>query len=92
MEKWRFVSLTIRYLVLANIALIAGVLFVHASKPIAVKAFWAFRVCSLVLLVLLPAEYMLRRAAGARRQGLILDTLLSVLMFGIWFTISAATF
>jgi hypothetical protein len=92
MEKWRFVSLTIRCLVLANIALIAGVLFAHASKPVAVKVFWAFKVCSLALLVLVPVEYILRQAAGARRQGLILDALLSVLMFGIWVTISAATF
>lgn len=92
MDKWKIVSLIIRCLVAANLALIAGVLFAHASRPIAIKVFLAFKVCSLALLLLVPAEYILRRAAGARRHGLILDALLSVLMFGIWFTISAAAF
>jgi hypothetical protein len=91
MEKWRIISLSIRCVVLVNVGLIAGALFTNISRPIAVKMFWAFKVCSLALLVLVPAEYVLRPAVGARRRGLILDTLLSVLMFGIWFIIIAST-
>jgi hypothetical protein len=92
MEKWKIVSLTIRCLVLANIALIAGVIFSPVSRPIAVKVFWVYKTCSLALLALVPAEYTLRRAAGARRLGLILDAFLSLLMFAIWFVISASTY
>lgn len=92
MDKWKVISLTIRCLVVANLALIAGTLFGHASRPVAMKVFWAFKVCSLALLFLVPAEYILRRAKGARPHGLILDALLSALMFGIWFVISAAAF
>lgn len=92
MEKWKAVSLIIRCLVLANLALIAGVLFLHGSRPIAIKVFLAFRVSALALLLLVPMEYILRRTRGAKWHGLILDALLSVLMFGVWFTISAASF
>jgi hypothetical protein len=92
MEKWKFVSISIRFLVLSNIALIAGVLFTQASKPIAMRVFSTFRLSSLALLVLLPLEYILRRTTDARRRGLILDTMLSALMFAVWFTISSATF
>ncbi len=92
MEKWKAVALTIRFLVVANLALIAGVLLFHGSRPTAIKVFWAFRVSALALLLLVPMEYILRRARGTKWHGLILDALLAVLMFGVWFAVSAATF
>jgi hypothetical protein len=92
MEKWKAVALTIRCLVVANLALIAGVLLLHSSRPTAIKVFWAFRASALALLLFVPMEYILRRARGAKWHGLILDALLAVLMFGVWFTISAASF
>ena len=92
MEKWKAVALIIRCLVVANLALIAGVLLLHGSRPIAIKVFWAFRMSALALLLLVPTEYILRRSRGAKWQGLILDAFLSLLMFGVWFIVSAATF
>jgi hypothetical protein len=92
MEKWKTVSWIIRCLVVANLALIAGVLLFHGSRPTAIKVFWAFRASALALLLLVPTEFILRRARGATGYGLILDTLLMVVMFGTWLTISAATF
>jgi hypothetical protein len=92
MEKWKTVSLIIRCLVVANLALIAGVLLLHGSRPIAMKAFWVFRISALALLLLVPTEFILRRVRGAKGHGLMLDTALMVVMFGVWLTISAATF
>jgi hypothetical protein len=46
----------------------------------------------LVLLLLVPTEYVLRRTEAVKRRGLILDTALMVLMFVVWMMISAATF
>ena len=92
MEKWKGVSWIIRCLVVANLTLIAGVLFFHGSRPMAIKVFLAFRVSALALLFLVPVEYILRRIGGAKGHGLILDAVLMVVMFGVWLTISAATF
>lgn len=92
MEKWKVISLIVRCLVAANVTVIAGVLAFQLSRPAAIKAMMAFRVSALALLLLVPAEYILRRRGGARGYGLLVDALLSLLMFGVWFTISAATF
>jgi len=92
MEKWKTVSWIIRCLVGANLALIAGVLLFHASRLAATKVFWVFRASALALLLLVPTEFILRRTRRATGYGLILDTLLMVVMFGTWLTISAATF
>jgi hypothetical protein len=92
MERWKTVSWVIRCLVFANLALIAGVLLFHGSRPMAIKVFLLFRASTLALLLLVPMEFILRRTRGATGRGLILDTVLMVVMFGVWLTISAATF
>ena len=92
MEKWKTVSLIIRCLGAANLALITGVLLLHGSRPMAIKVFWVFRASALALLLLVPTEYILRRTRGAKDSRLILDTVLMVVMFGVWLTISASTF
>jgi hypothetical protein len=92
MEKWKAISLIIRCLVVANLAFIAGVLLFHGSRPIAIKVFWVFRASTLALLLLVPTEFVLRRTRGAKGHGLILDMVLMVVMFGVWLTLSAATF
>lgn len=92
MEKWKTVSWIIRCLVVANLALIAGVLLFHGSRPTAIKIFWAFRASALALLLLVPTELILRRTRGATGYGLLLDALLMVVMFATWLTISAAPF
>jgi len=91
MEKWKVVSWIIRCLVAANLALVAGALL-SRSRAMGFTAFWSLRASALSLLLLLPTEYVLRRTQGAKGGGLILDTVLMVVMFGTWLTISAATF
>ena len=91
MEKWKVVSWIIRCLVAANLALVAGALLLH-SRAMGFAVFWILRASALSLLLLLPTEYVLRRMRGAKGGGLILDTVLMVVMFGTWLTISAATF
>jgi hypothetical protein len=92
MKTWKTISYIIRGLVVANLTLIAGVLLFQGSRPIAIKVFWAFKASTLALLPLVLAEFILRRTHGAKGYGLIVDTLLTVVMLGVWFTISAATF
>jgi hypothetical protein len=92
MEKWKAMSLIIRCLVAVNLALVAGVLLFHGSRSTAIKVFWIFKVSALALLLLVPTEYAFRRMQATKANGLILDTVLMVVMFGVWLAISAATF
>ena len=92
MENWKIVSRIVRCVVVANLALITGVLLFHGSRALGIKVFWAFRASAIALLFLVPTEYVFRRMQAAKWNGLILDTLLMAVMFGVWLTISAATF
>jgi hypothetical protein len=92
MAKWKAISWIIRCVVAANLALIAWVLLFHGSRAMGIRAFWTLRASALTLLVLVPAEYALRRHEGAQGRALILDAALMVVIFLTWLTISAATF
>jgi hypothetical protein len=92
MAKWKVISWMIRCVVAANLTLVAWVLLLHGSRAMGITVFWILRASALSLLLLLPTEYVLRRMQGAKGGGLILDTVLMVVMFGTWLTISAATF
>jgi hypothetical protein len=90
--RWKPFSLFIRSLALANLALMVGVMSTHASRPTAIKVFWAFRISAVVLLLLEPVDYFLRRSSGAKQRGTILNVALTVLMLVVWLAVSAAAF
>lgn len=92
MEKWKVVSWIIRLLVAANLALVAWVLLFHGSRAMGIRVFWSLKASALGLLLLVPAEYILKKSEGAKGRALILDTVLMALMFIVWLTISAVTF
>jgi hypothetical protein len=75
----------------SQLTLIAGALLLH-SRSMGIAVFWILRASALSLLLFVATEYVLRRTEAAKGRGLVLDTVLMVLMFVSWLTISAATF
>jgi hypothetical protein len=92
MDIWKLLSLAIRCLALANLAAIASVLYTDASRQTALKVMWAFRASVIVLLLLLPVDYLVRRSRKANLNGIIFNAALTLLLLLVWFAISAATF
>lgn len=92
MPTWRIVSWVIRWIVVANLAALTGVLLFHSSRPLAIKVFSGFKLSALALLLLLPIEYLLLRTERSKKNRLVVDSALSMLMFAVWFVIAAATF
>jgi hypothetical protein len=92
MEKWKAASLGITSLAAANLTALAGVFFLHLSRPTALRVLLVFRVSAVALLPLISVEFRLRRMQGEEYGPAVFNAVLVMLMFCVWFVVAAATF
>jgi hypothetical protein len=92
MQKWKAVSWGITSLAVANLTAMVLVFLLHLSRLTALKLFLVFRVSAGALLLLIPAEFLLRRMQGKEYGPVVLNGVLVALMFLFWLIVAAATF